>query len=448
MNRPAITPELRQWIVDQARAGCPPESVLQAMRNSGWPEDTAVQAMESVLRAHLRVPAPAESPGIGPGSPVPEPNLQGQAAWLDAGDRRVAVLSALARPRVIVFGGLLSDAECDALVEQAKPRLARSETVRHDDGGSEVNAARTSQGMFFERGESAVVRRVEARIARLLQELRAAPLLPGQDPITRPLIPLADGTLLINAPSEPSVGLALQAECPSADRIDLLCAFIKWSGLRLLQESLAAHLAAGRSLRVLTTVYMGATDRRALDWLVARGAQLRVSTDTRRTRLHAKAWLFHRASGTSTAYIGSSNLSSAALLDGLEWNVRLAALETPAMLAKFQSTFEAYWEEGEFEPYAATPEEQARIDHQLARARGDDDASSSAAIAWFNLRPYAYQREMLDALAAERSLTTAGTTWWWPPPAPARPCSLPSMWPGCMATSPSSFLRPSRRRCC
>jgi superfamily II DNA or RNA helicase len=240
--------------------------------------------------------------------------------------------------------------------------------------------------------------------ARLLQELRAAPLLPNEAPLARPLIPLADGTLLINAPSEPSIGLALQAECPSADRIDLLCAFIKWSGLRLLQESLAAHLAAGRPLRVLTTVYMGATDRKALDWLVDRGAQLRVSTDTRRTRLHAKAWLFHRASGTSTAYIGSSNLSSAALVDGLEWNVRLAALETPAMLAKFQSTFEAYWEEGEFEPYAATPDEQARIDHHLARARGEDDASSSAAIAWFNLRPYAYQREMLDQLAAERTV--------------------------------------------
>jgi hypothetical protein len=54
--------------------------------------------------------------------------------------------------------------------------------------------------------------------ARLLQELRAVPLLPGQEAITRPLIPLADGTLLINAPSEPSVGLALHAEVPSADR--------------------------------------------------------------------------------------------------------------------------------------------------------------------------------------------------------------------------------------
>ena len=240
---------------------------------------------------------------------------------------------------------------------------------------------------------------------QLLQELLVSPLLPNESPLIRPLIPLADGTLLINAPSEPSVGLALQAEVPSADRIDLLCAFIKWSGLRLLQDVLKQHLNAGRSLRVLTTVYMGATDRKALDWLVEHKAQVRVSTDTRRTRLHAKAWLFQRASGASTAYIGSSNLSAAALLDGLEWNVRLAALETPDMLRKFQDTFDTYWEESEFEPYAATPEQRARIDHQLAGARGDDSNTTIGAMpVWFDLRPYAYQREMLDQLAAERSL--------------------------------------------
>ena len=99
-----------------------------------------------------------------------------------------------------------------------------------------------------------------------------------------------------------------------------------------------------RSLRVLTTVYLGATDRRALDWLVAHGAEVRVSYDTRRTRLHAKAWLFHRPglSGSTpsyTAYIGSSNLSTAALHDGLEWNVRLSAHDNEGILAKFQAAF-------------------------------------------------------------------------------------------------------------
>lgn len=152
----------------------------------------------------------------------------------------------------------------------------------------------------------------------MLQELLLSPLLSNEAPLARPLIPPADGTLLINAPSEPSVGLALQVEVPSTKRIDLVCACIKWSGLQLLQPVLAQHLGAGRSLRVLTTVHMGANDRRALDWLVEHGTEVRVSTDTRRTRLHAKAWLFHRASGTSTACIGCSNLSSAVLLDDQE----------------------------------------------------------------------------------------------------------------------------------
>ena len=239
---------------------------------------------------------------------------------------------------------------------------------------------------------------------KLLQEIQAPVAGLGAGELQRPLIPLADGALLVNAPREPGVGQALETEIPSADRIDLLCAFIKWSGLRLLAPALQAYLQAGGTLRVLSTVYLGATDRRALDWLAQHGAQVRISVDTRHTRLHAKAWLFHRASGTSTAYIGSSNLSSAALVDGLEWNVRLAQLETPAMLRTFQDNFDAYWDEGEFEPYTATDDERARLDHQLALARGEENAAATGALAWFQLRPYAYQQDMLDQLEAERSL--------------------------------------------
>jgi hypothetical protein len=152
--------------------------------------------------------------------------------------------------------------------------------------------------------------------AQLISEIRSTALLPGQVATIRPLIPLADSTLLVNASCEPSVGQALIHEIPSAQRIDLLCAFIKWSGLRLLQPALSEFLQAQsrRPLRVLTTVYLGATDRRALHWLVAHRAEVRVSYDTRRTRLHAKAWLFHRhglsgSSPASTVYIGSSRAS-------------------------------------------------------------------------------------------------------------------------------------------
>jgi prolyl 4-hydroxylase len=161
-----ITPELRQWIVEQAQAGHGPESVLTSMLASGWNEDVAVEAMEATLREYLDHQAVEQ--GLPPAIPVPDPNLDESPLYLDAGDRQVCVLQAMYDPRVVVFGGLLSDEECDALIALAKPRLARSLTVETKTGGEEINADRTSNGMFFQRGENELVRRIEARIARLV----------------------------------------------------------------------------------------------------------------------------------------------------------------------------------------------------------------------------------------------------------------------------------------
>lgn len=162
----AITPELRRWVIEQVQAGHGPEAVLKSMQASGWDEDVAIEAMEATLRGHLDEQAAAQ--GLPPSVPVPEPDLDDSPLYLDGGERPVAVLGTLAAPRIVVFGGLLSDEECDALIEAARPRLKRSLTVATQTGGEEVNADRTSQGMFFERGESELVRRIEARIARLI----------------------------------------------------------------------------------------------------------------------------------------------------------------------------------------------------------------------------------------------------------------------------------------
>ena len=162
----AVTPELRQWIIAQAQAGHTPDSVLKAMLASGWQEQVAIDAMEATL--HGFIAEQARASGQPEPTTVPEPDLTGSPAWLDAGDRRVQVLMTMRNPRVIVFGGLLSDEECDGLIDLARPRMARSETVDTATGGSEVNAARTSAGMFFERGENAVCRILEQRIATLL----------------------------------------------------------------------------------------------------------------------------------------------------------------------------------------------------------------------------------------------------------------------------------------
>lgn len=161
-TRQAITPELRRWIVEQARAGQPPDGVLAAMRASGWHEDVAIAAIEQTLQDFLR------EQGIAAPVPVPAPELEGSPSVVRAGDRDVQVLLQMALPRVVVFGALLSAAECEQLIELARPRLARSQTVQQATGGSEVNAARTSRGMFFQRGENEAVARIERRIAALL----------------------------------------------------------------------------------------------------------------------------------------------------------------------------------------------------------------------------------------------------------------------------------------
>ncbi len=163
----AVTPELRQWIVEQARMGCRPEAVLKAMTEAGWKEDVALEAMEKTLGEHLeqqrsaaQQPAPV---------PIPMPDLRGAPHRIDAGDRQVEVLFALNHPRVVLFGNLLSAEECDALIADAGPRMKRSLTVETQTGGEALNEARTSNGMFFRRGESPLIQRIEARIARLLQ---------------------------------------------------------------------------------------------------------------------------------------------------------------------------------------------------------------------------------------------------------------------------------------
>lgn len=169
--------------------------------------------------------------------------------------------------------------------------------------------------------------------------------------IPQPLIPLLDTTLLTNAPGEPSVGHQLLAEVASADRIDLVMAFIRRTGLRPLRDALTRHVEAGRRLRVLTTVYTGSTEADALEMLQELGADVRVSYDTTSTRLHAKAWLFHRESGFSTAYVGSSNLTHSAQVNGLEWNVRVSAARNRGVIEKLSAVFESYWQQADFEPY-------------------------------------------------------------------------------------------------
>jgi superfamily II DNA or RNA helicase/HKD family nuclease len=190
-----------------------------------------------------------------------------------------------------------------------------------------------------------------AEPARMLEAIRSVRPDGTFAPVELPLTPLLDTTVLTSARGEPTVQHELIAEIPSAVTIDMLIAFVRWSGVQPLLAALRRHLEAGGRVRLLTTTYTNSTEARALDALAAIGAEIKVSYDTTTTRLHAKAWLFHRHRGTSTAYIGSSNLTHSAHVTGLEWNVRVSGLRNPDVVAKMSAVFESYWESGDFLTY-------------------------------------------------------------------------------------------------
>lgn len=155
-----VSEALRSWAIEQRSRHVSREAMHTELLAAGWQAEQAKEALEAVLDT------PPSEPGTL--SQIPGPDLSMALPALAAGERQVRVVVAMAQPPLVVFSQLLSADECTALIEAARPRLARSLTVETQTGGEEVNADRTSEGMFFTRGEIEVVRQLEARIAALL----------------------------------------------------------------------------------------------------------------------------------------------------------------------------------------------------------------------------------------------------------------------------------------
>lgn len=237
---------------------------------------------------------------------------------------------------------------------------------------------------------------------RLLQAVHRNRVVP-----LRPEIGLAMPWLFTAGRGTPSLLSELQRELGACDRVDILVSFITQSGVRKLLDILQritavdAHGRPGTRLRILTTTYTGATEMQALD-LLARlpGVEVRVSLDGRRTRLHAKAWIFHRDSGFGSAYVGSANLSAAAMMGGLEWTVKFTEQGQEELFARARANFETLWEDREFQRY--DPENavhRTALENALTREAGH---GLPVRLTFFDLEPKSYQQDMLDQLHAER----------------------------------------------
>ncbi|WP_375773601.1 DUF3427 domain-containing protein [Archangium gephyra] len=235
--------------------------------------------------------------------------------------------------------------------------------------------------------------------AQILRSIRRSP-----DPLLTTSTPLSLSALLTGAVDEPRLGIELERELASSDHVDALVSFVTWEGWRRLQPALKALSSRGGRLRLITTTYTGATDAEAVA-AISRlpGAEVRLSYDGRRSRLHAKAWLFRRHSGFSTAWVGSANLSRAALGGGLEWTVKASAIDLPHVVEKFSGTFETLWNDPEFEVFDPD-RDRSRLDSALSKERGGSATPVSSPTFFAKLQPWPFQEEILDRLRIEREV--------------------------------------------
>jgi superfamily II DNA or RNA helicase/HKD family nuclease len=238
---------------------------------------------------------------------------------------------------------------------------------------------------------------------RVLSGIRGQSRLGGPLPLPPvPATPFSQSDLLVNAEGQPNIGSELKAELASVDSVDLICAFVIWTGVRHLRNALAEVVARGGRVRVITTTYMGATEKRAVDELFALGAEIRVALDARTTKLHAKAWLLERGSGLTTAFVGSSNLSHTALFDGLEWNVRLSSMDAAHVISRVRMMFEAHWASEHFDLYDPAVNGEALAHALREHDRRSLGETTTISFAGLDVRPYPHQQRMLDALMIER----------------------------------------------
>jgi superfamily II DNA or RNA helicase len=277
-----------------------------------------------------------------------------------------------------------------SLVEQAlsdvsnEDRVARSTELAN-------GLARRLEEIIDHRGFDPLIE--PAQVLRAIMELN-----PDGKPrsYSDPLVSLLDTALLTNASGEPALWKQLQAEIDSADQIDVVMAFIRRSGIAPLLPALRRHCESGKKLRILTTTYTNSTEGVALDQLLELGAEIKISYDLSSTRLHAKAWCFHRSTGFATVFVGSSNLTFSAQVTGLEWNIRVSGAHNPDVLTKFVAVYESYWQSNDFLEY----DRQQFIEEGLRQDK--HDADGVIILPGIELRPEPFQERLLELISLAR----------------------------------------------
>src|SRR4051794_5315230 len=201
---------------------------------------------------------------------LPQSGILSDLPSVDPGPRDRLITEQLERELRAIAPDLRVTAGLDRA--EAAARLARHamEEIRRELGDGEApadtQAARVNALLQDLSADASATVALPARVLQGIQERS-----PLGDPLPLPPLPatpFGQSDLLVNAEGQPNIGSELRAELATADRVDLICAFVIWSGVRHLREALSAVVERGGQVRVITPTCIGATEKGAVDELV------------------------------------------------------------------------------------------------------------------------------------------------------------------------------------
>ncbi|MBK1881458.1 DUF3427 domain-containing protein [Luteolibacter pohnpeiensis] len=310
---------------------------------------------------------------------------------------RLAIDSLDSSSQRAIFEKLEESLATDYLTRFLRARINQALTiVKHEQRLDLANRLLNSLSEFDHDLRFLSVEKIES-ITEILNEI--SPL--GRARLLQPTTSPTSPSLFTGTGTSPQLGREIELELESADRVDMLVSFIKSAGLKLLLPALESFTSRGGKLRVITTTYLGASDPIAIRRISELpNTEVKINYDTRHSRLHAKAYFIHRDTGLSCAFIGSANLSHAAMTSGLEWTVKLPATELPDLFRRCEAEFSSYWENPSFVEFT-----EGSFDKLVAATKHEKGVytDQTTVLTVFRIQPFDYQNAILENLALARS---------------------------------------------
>jgi superfamily II DNA or RNA helicase/HKD family nuclease len=133
----------------------------------------------------------------------------------------------------------------------------------------------------------------------------------------------------------------LKNEIKKATELKFIVSFLMESGVKLIIDDLEEAILKGATLKIITGTYLNITEPSALYYLKNRfndKVDLRFYSDSS-VSFHPKTYIINQGD-EGVLFIGSSNISRAALTNGIEWNYRLFKNKSLKDYIDFEKNFD------------------------------------------------------------------------------------------------------------